>query len=94
MAGYGEQGYGQDFYESGYNMDGVQQQAPATDQSTSWQQIPAPSQTQWEDAGGQQQAYYPPPAGYGVPQGYAQQGGRLPVCTEVSTNCKQVHASI
>ena len=77
MAGYSDQGYRQDFYESGYDMDGAQQEqqaAPYADQQTAWQQTPSSqAQVQW---GSQQQAYYPPAAGYVPQQGYGQQGGR------------------
>ena len=79
MASYGDQGYDQDFYESGYDMDGVQQQqVPPHGQQASWQQqAPAAAvhpqmQSQWSGAG-QQQAYYPP-SDYGQQQSYGQQG--------------------
>lgn len=80
MAGYGGQGYNQDFYESGYDMDGMQQQVPPPTQQASWQeQVPpaAPVQThsQWSGAG-QQPAYYPPTS-YSGPYGYGQQGKKL-----------------
>ena len=80
MAGYGNQDNRQDFYESGYDMDGVQQEQqapPQADQQGGVQQIPAQDQqAQW---GNQQQAYYPPTAGYVQQQGYGQQGGRRSV---------------
>ena len=70
------QGYNQDFYESGYDMDGMQQQqAPPHDTQAGWQQqAPAAMpQSQWSGAE-PQQAYYPPP-GYAGQQNYAQQQG-------------------
>ena len=71
MAG---QGYSQDFYESGYDMDGVQQQqAPPPDQA-GWVPPTAPTQAQWGEATAQQQGYYPPVASYGAQQSYGQQG--------------------
>lgn len=79
MAGYSDQGYNQDFYESGYDMDGVQQhQVPPHAQQVGWQQqapaaaVPPLVQSQWSGAG-QQQGYYPP-SDYGQQQGYGQQG--------------------
>ena len=79
MAGYGDRDYNQDFYESGYDMDGVQQQqAPSHGQHAGWQQqapapaVPPQTQSQWSGVG-QQQSYYSP-SGYGQQQGYGQQG--------------------
>ena len=85
MAGYGGQDNNQDFYESGYDMDGVQQQqVPSQDQQAGWQQqqVPAPAampaqpaQSQWSGAGQQQQqGEYYSPSGYDGQQGYRQQG--------------------
>lgn len=78
MAGYGGQGY-QDFYESGYDMDGMQQQVPPQAQQAGWQQVPPadPVQThsQWSGAG-QQQGYYQPTS-YSGQYGYGQQGKKL-----------------
>lgn len=74
MAGYGDQGYNQDFYESGYDMDGVQQQRQAPPHE---QQVPAaipPAQSQWSGGTGVQQAYYSP-ASYAAQQSYGQQQG-------------------
>ena len=80
MAGYGDQDNRQDFYESGYDMDGVQQEQqapPPAVQQGGWQQIPAQDQqAQW---GSQQQVYYPPIVGYVQQQGYGPQGGRRSV---------------
>ena len=60
MAGNGEQGYGQSFYQSGYDMDAMQHQAPSQAQQGGWQQASArPAQEQWSGTG--QQAYYSPP---------------------------------
>jgi hypothetical protein len=74
MAGYGDQDNRQDFYESGYDMDGVQQEQqapPPAVQQGGWQQIPAQDQqAQW---GSQQQVYYPPTVGYVQQQGYGPQ---------------------
>ena len=81
MAGYGGQGgYNQDFYESGYDMDGMQQQAPPHEQQ-GWQEqappvpamhAPAPSQ-QWSGMDQQQQGYYHS-GSYGAQQSYGEQG--------------------
>ena len=89
MAGYGDQGYNQDFYESGYDMDGVQQTpGPQEPQQAGWQQqaptaVPAQTQAQWSGAG-QQQAYHHPTS-YDQ-QGYGQQGAKL-ICLLRMTYC-------
>lgn len=80
MAGYGGQGYNQDFYESGYDMDGMQHQVPPQTQQAVWQQQVAPSapvqtHSQWSEAG-QHQAYYQPTSYSGQPA-YGQQGKKL-----------------
>lgn len=81
MAGYGGQGDSQDFYESGYDMDGMQQQqGPPQTQQAGWQQQvppadPVQTHSQWSEAG-QQQGYYPPTS-YSGQYGYGQQGKKL-----------------
>lgn len=92
MAGYGGQGYNQDFYESGYDMDGLQQEVPPQTQQGVWQQqIPpsAPVQThsQWSEAG--QQAYYQPTS-YSGHHAYGQQGkklSRMTYCCALEYKC-------
>ena len=80
MAGYDGQGYGQDFYESGYDMEEVQRSnmVEVPRHQTGWQQqqqAPAPAQSQWAGAAEQQQAYYHPAGSYDPQQSYGQQGG-------------------
>ena len=70
MAGYTEQGYNQDFYQSGYDLDEVlqQQQAPPS----GWQASGVPAREQWSGAG--QQMYYPPSYDQQQQQAHGQQG--------------------
>lgn len=72
MAGYGDQGYNQDFYESGYDMDGMQGQQTGWQQHAAAATVPAQAPSQWSGVG-QQQGFYQPTS-FGVQQGYGQQG--------------------